>query len=170
MLGVETFDDESPLHHRATKAEAAKSQANSQALAQLISTNTYLITLASSTFKDDAIRATQSAILSTIQSINVSPVLPSDNAAPANVARVVPGLGEDSCSICRESISMQQSTTRTPCDHWFHHTCIARWISSRANSPTCPVCRQSLSEQFIDVIENFGNDIANREVLDDEDL
>ena len=121
------------MYHRAQKAEAAKSQATSQALAQLISTNTYLFSLPPSAFKNDAIQATQSAMLATIQSIgvspvlpNVSPVLPSDNAAPDNVAPanvvIAARLGEDSCPICHESISMQQSTTRTPCDHWFHHT------------------------------------------------
>ncbi len=118
-------------------------------------------------------------MLATIQSIgvspvlpNVSPVLPSDNAAPDNVAPanvvIAARLGEDSCPICHESISMQQSTTRTPCDHWFHHTCIARWLSSRANAPTCPVCRTSLSEDFIGVLDDFGNHLANREELDDE--
>ncbi len=121
-------------------------------------------------------------MLATIQSISVSPVpasVPGDiiransapaNAAPDNVARAVPGLVEDVCSVCQDPITMRQSTTRTPCDHWFHHNCIARWISSSVrDTPTCPLCRQSLSDQFIEVLDNFGNDLANREVLDGDD-
>ncbi len=150
--------------HRAQKAEAAKSQATSQALAQLISTNTYLLSLPPSAFKNDALQATQSAMLATIQSIGVSPVLPSVSA-PAPAARAVPGLVDDVCSVCQDTITMRQSSTRTPCDHWFHHNCIARWIRSRP-TPTCPVCRQSLSDEFVEILDDFGNEVANREVLD----
>jgi hypothetical protein len=117
-------------------------------------------------------------MLATIQSISVSPVPPSvpddiirAHGAPVNVARAVPGVVEDVCSVCQDPITMRQSTTRTPCDHWFHHNCIARWISSSVrDTPTCPLCRQSLSDQFIEVLDNFGNHLANREVLDGDDL
>lgn len=139
------------MYHRAQKAEAAKSQAISQALAQLISTNTYLLSLPSSAFKNDAIQATQSAMLATIQSVHksigVSPVLPSsalpnlprESAVPPAVVEV-----EVQCQICQELVSRHATATTTPCSHTFHHTCIQQWIQQRSANPTCPVCRYSL--------------------------
>ncbi len=120
-------------------------------------------------------------MLATIQSIGVSPVLPSVSdyniraaangapapAAPAPPARAaaVPGLIDDVCSVCQDTITTRQSSTHTPCDHWFHHNCIQRWISAR-DTPTCPLCRQSLSDEFVGILDDFGIDLANREVLD----
>jgi hypothetical protein len=155
------------LYHRAQKAEAAKSQATSQALAQLISTNTYLLSLPSSAFKNDAIQATQSAMLATIQSIGVSPVLPSSalpnsiGVSPVLPSSALPNLprepagppavveDEVQCQICQEMVSRHATATTTPCSHTFHHACIQQWLQRRRANPTCPVCRYSLIENDI---------------------
>lgn len=142
--------------------------ANSQYLAQLISTSAYLNTLAPSSFKTEAIRATQAAILANIQSHSegpsVDPVVP---VVPANFhANAVAALTDDVCSICQLSISMQQTTTRTPCNHLFHHNCLTPWMSNRQN-PLCPLCRSRLSEEFVQNVDRFDEENAIRSLHED---
>lgn len=48
------------------------------------------------------------------------------------------------CSICLEEGDMLE---RTPCDHTFHHECLATWRSTGLlSSSHCPVCRTGMSE------------------------
>lgn len=41
------------------------------------------------------------------------------------------------CSICLDPIVTD--CHMTPCNHQFHHSCLAEWIT---RSPSCPLCRQ----------------------------
>lgn len=160
---------------RATKAEAAKLQAISQHLAQLISTNTYLSSLPPSAFKNEAIRATEKSILSAIQGqgISVSPIRPdapvgqSANAVPAPLPAAAPP-EDEICSICLSPVTMQHTSTRTPCRHIFHHNCLATWLNSNSHNPTCPSCRTSLRSNFIEQVENFGNHFQERDIFHED--
>lgn len=140
---------------RARKAEAAKLQASTQSLAQLISTNVYLNSLPPSQFKNDAIRATQAAIISAIQGQGPS-VSPNPSDAPVGQSAI-----EDDyiCSVCHSAVTMQHTSTRTPCNHLFHHNCLAPWLTRHAANPTCPNCRMSLRSEFIDAVHQFGDNL-----------
>ena len=47
----------------------------------------------------------------------------------------------ESCSICMETLAVNDSVARTPCGHLFHAACLYRSIEVR---PTCPLCRGRL--------------------------
>uniref|UniRef100_A0A1D1YH91 RING-type E3 ubiquitin transferase n=1 Tax=Anthurium amnicola TaxID=1678845 RepID=A0A1D1YH91_9ARAE len=50
---------------------------------------------------------------------------------------------KDSCAICLEAFGPNEQVMATPCNHMFHHGCIAPWVRSRGE---CPVCRFALCE------------------------
>jgi hypothetical protein len=147
--------------------------AHSQSLAQLISTNQYLSTLPPSQFQLQAMQQTQAAILANIQmhsaSSSVSPVpfaVPAVAVAAAPVPEVVvpavavaaapvPEVVE--CSICKSDITMLQTTTRSPCNHLFHHACLSPWMN-RSVDPRCPLCRARLVPVEEEQDDEFGAD------------
>lgn len=49
--------------------------------------------------------------------------------------------GSAECSICMESVALDDKVTVLPCEHWFHHDCIGAWL---AEHDTCPHCREGI--------------------------
>ena len=47
------------------------------------------------------------------------------------------------CSICYENLLIENSTS-TPCNHFFHPSCIDEWLKKFSNK--CPICRTELGE------------------------
>mmetsp|Transcript_53089 Transcript_53089/g.170054 ORF Transcript_53089/g.170054 Transcript_53089/m.170054 type:complete len:332 (-) Transcript_53089:95-1090(-) len=47
------------------------------------------------------------------------------------------------CPICTESLAGAMAVVRTPCDHYFHEGCLARWCKSHVD---CPMCRAQVGE------------------------
>ncbi|PVH99701.1 hypothetical protein DM02DRAFT_710489 [Periconia macrospinosa] len=45
------------------------------------------------------------------------------------------------CSICMDEVAVGEQVTELPCKHWFHHPCIAAWLSEHN---TCPHCRKGI--------------------------
>lgn len=45
----------------------------------------------------------------------------------------------DSCSICLDTMGLNQELARLPCGHCFHNACIVTWLPS---SLTCPLCKR----------------------------
>ena len=64
------------------------------------------------------------------------------------IAVGAPEAGGEFCAICQTSGGAP--TTRTPCGHSFHITCLEAWVQRK---PVCPVCNQSQREQHQDVID-----------------
>ena len=50
--------------------------------------------------------------------------------------------GTAECSICMDSVAVGDQVTELPCRHWFHHPCVAAWLSEH---DTCPHCRKGIS-------------------------
>lgn len=50
--------------------------------------------------------------------------------------------GSQQCSVCLEAYDVGDVVTTLPCNHYYHNTCIIRWLQQCG---TCPVCRQSLT-------------------------
>ncbi|KAL0904682.1 hypothetical protein M5K25_026813 [Dendrobium thyrsiflorum] len=49
------------------------------------------------------------------------------------------GKGEEECSVCLSAfLDGQQVRRLLDCNHWFHSSCIDRWLMSHAS---CPICR-----------------------------
>lgn len=48
-------------------------------------------------------------------------------------------LGEDTCSICRQTLADTASMTETVCRHRFHKTCISNYARTNQNCPVCGV-------------------------------
>ena len=46
---------------------------------------------------------------------------------------------DSTCGICLES-NKEGKVVELPCMHYFHETCIAKWLLEKAN--TCPMCKQ----------------------------
>jgi len=46
-----------------------------------------------------------------------------------------------SCACCMDDFSVEQHIVSTPCDHYFHHECLSKWL---ALARTCPMCRRLL--------------------------
>ena len=67
---------------------------------------------------------------------------------------------EEECTICHHPVTMRQTTTRTPCNHLFHHACLAPWIGRPG--ATCPNCRSILSADFQEHVDRFDNDLADQ--------
>ena len=66
--------------------------------------------------------------------------------AYARVA-VADGSELDDCSICYDKLDGLSAQVITPCGHYFHETCIRRWIveQGRQGQNTCPYCRIPLT-------------------------
>lgn len=47
------------------------------------------------------------------------------------------------CSICMDEVNIGAEVTELPCKHWFHHQCVAAWLSEH---DTCPHCRKGISK------------------------
>ncbi|KAF2472885.1 uncharacterized protein BDR25DRAFT_312764 [Lindgomyces ingoldianus] len=51
--------------------------------------------------------------------------------------------GRAECSICMEEVLIGEEVTELPCHHWFHHPCVAMWLSEH---DTCPHCRHGITK------------------------
>lgn len=49
--------------------------------------------------------------------------------------------GHAECSICMDEVVLGQEVTMLYCNHWFHHDCVAAWLSEH---DTCPHCRKGI--------------------------
>lgn len=68
------------------------------------------------------------------------------------------------CGVCLSSIDSKHidNSVQLECGHWFHNHCIKPWCEScldKNNQPTCPFCRQSISNEYLDIlnIDYFTN-------------
>jgi E3 ubiquitin-protein ligase RNF115/126 len=52
--------------------------------------------------------------------------------------------GKAECSICMDSVEIDDQVTVLPCTHWFHETCITAWLKEH---DTCPHCRKGITTQ-----------------------
>ena len=48
-------------------------------------------------------------------------------------------LDDESCCICSDNYEQATLVAQLPCDHYYHHTCIKKWL---AINNTCPICRE----------------------------
>lgn len=62
--------------------------------------------------------------------------------------------GRADCSICMEEVNIGEQVAFLPCTHWFHHPCIAAWLSEHN---TCPHCRKGISKGAEDSQNNQNN-------------
>ncbi|XP_024178872.1 uncharacterized protein LOC112184875 [Rosa chinensis] len=59
-------------------------------------------------------------------------------------------IDDEACAVCLEGfhcvLKDDEGSTgkQTPCGHFFHQTCIAKWLSNPKYNSTCPLCRYSL--------------------------
>ncbi len=51
------------------------------------------------------------------------------------------------CGVCLSEFSLKETVSQLPCQHYFHEGCILPWVRA---SPTCPMCRAGLQEQYSD--------------------
>ena len=56
---------------------------------------------------------------------------------------------DETCSVCLEKITLaaKEDIALTPCKHFFHSDCIAKWVAASA-SETCPMCRGEIAEPY----------------------
>lgn len=47
------------------------------------------------------------------------------------------------CSICMDEVNIGEEVTVLPCKHWFHHACVAAWLTEH---DTCPHCRKGITK------------------------
>lgn len=47
------------------------------------------------------------------------------------------------CTVCMEDFLYDETVSKLPCSHHFHHECIVPWLELHG---TCPICRKLLSE------------------------
>ena len=52
------------------------------------------------------------------------------------------------CAICLCDFKKDENVAKLGCDHVFHVDCISSWLHKSGHRPTCPLCRQDLSESF----------------------
>ena len=50
------------------------------------------------------------------------------------------------CSICLESIQINDVISVTKCNHTYHEWCLREWLTKECNAPSCPTCRTNLSK------------------------
>jgi len=50
------------------------------------------------------------------------------------------------CSICLESIHINDVISVTKCNHTYHEGCLREWLTHECNVPSCPTCRCDLSK------------------------
>jgi len=80
--------------------------------------------------------------------VNDNTLFESTNLVPASQeaidtllkkSRVVQG--ESCCCICLDEFNVNAECYTLPCQHFFHHKCILRWLQT---DHTCPMCRHPL--------------------------
>ncbi|KAL8941569.1 MAG: hypothetical protein Q9216_002159 [Gyalolechia sp. 2 TL-2023] len=49
--------------------------------------------------------------------------------------------GKAECSVCMDSVDLDDEVTVLPCQHWFHGECVGAWLKEH---DTCPHCRQGI--------------------------
>lgn len=62
--------------------------------------------------------------------------------------------GRAECSICMDEVHVTEEVTELPCKHWFHHQCVAAWLSEH---DTCPHCRKGITKPSA----NAGNNSSS---------
>merc|ERR1719316_2570577 len=66
-------------------------------------------------------------------------------------------LGEDGepvgCPICMEAFT--DEAVRTPCSHYFHEECLAKWCKTHLD---CPLCRQAVGDPDPDEPDDASKD------------
>ncbi|XP_064902737.1 E3 ubiquitin-protein ligase Praja-2 isoform X2 [Columba livia] len=55
--------------------------------------------------------------------------------------------GLEQCTICFCEYVKDEIITELPCHHWFHKSCVTRWLQE---SGTCPVCRHMLAPVLLE--------------------
>lgn len=61
------------------------------------------------------------------------------------------------CGVCFSSIETKHIdySIQLECGHWFHSKCVKPWCErclDKNNQPTCPLCRQTISNEYLDVL------------------
>lgn len=80
-------------------------------------------------------------LLQAVGGASSTPAGPLVASMPPEVeVRESPGRGD--CAICLDSLEAGQGCCRPPCLHAFHGSCLREWLRQ---SPTCPVCKLSLT-------------------------
>ena len=67
---------------------------------------------------------------------------------------------DDVCAICLRT--MTKNVKRLPCGHYYHFSCLCKWLERIETKPTCPVCRKPLlSDDHNHHHHNNGNNVNN---------
>jgi hypothetical protein len=68
-----------------------------------------------------------------------------EETAPVQEPRVLPPLilcmTPEDCSICLNSITPEEMLYDIPCGHFFHQSCLSKWLDRQ---PSCPLCRANI--------------------------
>jgi len=61
------------------------------------------------------------------------------------------------CGVCFNSIDSKHIgySIQLECKHWFHSQCVKPWCErclDKNNQPTCPLCRQIISNEYLDIL------------------
>lgn len=64
---------------------------------------------------------------------------------------------DDVCAICLRAMS--HNVKKLPCGHYYHFSCLCKWLERIETQPKCPVCRSPLLSGNINYHEN--NNIVN---------
>ena len=61
------------------------------------------------------------------------------------------------CVVCFNSIKSKHidHSIQFECGHWFHSQCVRPWCErclNNDNQPTCPFCRQTISNEYLDIL------------------
>lgn len=51
----------------------------------------------------------------------------------------------DDCTICQIDFASTKAQTTLPCRHFYHSTCINKWL---AKEPKCPICRGNVRQMY----------------------
>ena len=49
------------------------------------------------------------------------------------------------CSICLDKVGIGDDSSRLSCDHWYHASCIYKWLE---HDDRCPMCRADVKERM----------------------
>lgn len=95
-------------------------------------------------------------------------------ALPRFQWEVSPSDDEVVCGICREGLAAGDDVCQLPCQHVFHHQCVATWFRRAANCPLCrsdprhpPAAQQPVPVPAPIVAEPTGNHAAPQTVVED---
>ena len=80
-----------------------------------------------------------------------------------------------SCVICQEDVTTRNtfSTRRLKCGHAYHTTCLMNWLSTDGYDPTCPTCREDISDMDLVVFKTKVEDNMRaryKDALESNDL